>query len=510
MAKKIITDEPNQLAFSDFTFDDATGDIVEHPKNKDSTRTLTRLSPDEIEAAIAGGTPAGAAGEERDVSDGEEHVPSWRTKKRQPARKRNTVMEPPDQPLVDSDRVYRVGEFLDVVNTSLKSLRTTVQGEVSQVQARGGAIYFTLSDKQEKAVLSCFVWRNRMATFGFDLEEGMEIQIVGSPNIYKPFGKFSFDAHYISPVGEGALKLALERLRKELEAKGYFDPERKRPIPRYATTIGLVTSEFGDARKDFLTHLGNHGLDIRFYDVRVEGVRSIASIVRALRWFNTHAPDVEVIVLTRGGGSLESLQSFNSVEVAEAIFTSRIPVVCAVGHENDVSIADMVADLRASTPTDAGKILGRHWADATDYIESVAYTISTHFRIATRAFEDRLRITGERILNRYERILTERRHRISVIGSALLSHFRTALTSFDRLEDQFSDSAAGWYRRLDTHLARLEERLDLVDPARILKQGYSIAYNKDGSVITHASDAVPGDELNVQVSDGIIHSTVTE
>ena len=164
-----------------------------------------------------------------------------------------------------------------------------------------------------------------------------------------------------------------------------FALEHKRSLPKFCQKIGLITSKYGKgAKPDFEKHLGNFGFEIYFYDVRVEGMFAITEIVKALHWFNEYMPDLDAIVLIRGGGSWESLQAFNSEEVARAIFGSKIPVISGIGHESDITIADLVADLRSSTPTDAAKILNEHWKLASEkiyeYEKNLVSTINHLFK----------------------------------------------------------------------------------------------------------------------------------
>jgi exodeoxyribonuclease VII large subunit len=173
-------------------------------------------------------------------------------------------------------------------------------------------------------VLNCLVWLSRLNSLGIELKEGLEVKIQGYPDVYPGTGRLTFKANVITPVGEGALKLAFEKLKRDLEAQGYFRPERKQPLPQHTERIGLITSESGVVIRDFLTGLGKHGQKVSFYDVRVEGMQAIENIVTAIQWFNEHTHDIQVLVIARGGGSLERLQPFNSLEVAKAIYSSKI------------------------------------------------------------------------------------------------------------------------------------------------------------------------------------------
>ncbi|MDP2860881.1 MAG: exodeoxyribonuclease VII large subunit, partial [bacterium] len=242
------------------------------------------------------------------------------------------------------ENIFSVSEYLDYLNEVLTPMRAIIQGEVGRVDKRVGYTFFTLSDKDDKAVINCFVWQNKIENFGVELKEGMELQVEGHPKVYKRTGSFSFEVEHIGLIGEGALKLAFEKLKKKLELEGYFSPERKKPITDYVKNIGVITSTYADAKKDFLTHLGNFGYTIYFYDIRVEGIYAVDDIVSALRWFNESKLQLDVLVLTRGGGGFESLQAFNSESVAKAIFASKVPILTGIGHENDITIADLVAD----------------------------------------------------------------------------------------------------------------------------------------------------------------------
>ena len=241
-----------------------------------------------------------------------------------------------------------VYEFLKALNMNLRRYRVLVTGEITgRVNRRGAVTYFSLHDAEEEAVLQCMAFNSILDRLGIEIREGMAIKVGGYPEIWKRAGMFSFKVFEILLTGEGELKRQFEMLMKKLEAEGLFSPEHKVPIPNFAKHIGLITAADREAMNDFITHLAPHGLNIELYDVRVEGARAVEEIVEAISWFNENRPEIEVLVLTRGGGSLESLQAFNSELVARAIFASRIPIICGVGHERDVSIADFVADMRA-------------------------------------------------------------------------------------------------------------------------------------------------------------------
>ncbi len=184
------------------------------------------------------------------------------------------------------DQVLSVHEFLESLNKVLQTQVVLVQGEVTRVDRRGSYTFFTLKDKEEEAVLPCFAWERNLAFASFKLEEGTEVQLLGYPEIYVRGGRFNFHVQQMMLVGEGALQKAFAALKKQLESLGFFAPERKKQIPRFVRRIGLITSAFGDAKKDFLKHVGAYGFEICAYDVKVEGMYAMGEIVEALRFFN--------------------------------------------------------------------------------------------------------------------------------------------------------------------------------------------------------------------------------
>lgn len=433
------------------------------------------------------------------------------------------------------EKVYSVSEFIDQINIIFKPLEYIVQGEVSRVDERSGAIYFTIIDKTEKAVLSCIVWRSKLMSFGITLKEGLEVKIVGSPNIYKPSGRFSFMANYITPVGEGALKQAFEKLKKKLETEGYFDIQRKRKIPSFIKSVGLITSDTADAKKDFLTHIGTFGMKIYFHDARVEGVKAVDTIVSAIRWFNENTKDIEVLVITRGGGSLESLQAFNSEEVAKAIYSSRIPVISAIGHENDVTIADLVADIRASTPTHAGKIISEDWNKVLLKVNEIEQNIYTTFKRHAADFADELSRMQQNFLTHYKKSLDMHINTIATIDRTLSSRFQEIIRHFkfiaerytfsfntftnkltsansnlQELEASFAQSALRWHTFLGKQIDRQEKELSLSDPEIKLKQGYSITFDKNRKVIKSKEMIAIDDTVTIKLHIGEITAKIDD
>jgi len=390
-----------------------------------------------------------------------------------------------------SNRILTVSEYLELINEYLKPLNFSVSGEVSSVSDRAGnSVFFTVSDEKEPAKLECVMWRFQYRNLGFKLEPGMKIQMSGASNIYKPSGKLSYVASNIILTGEGALQKAFEELKETLKNEGLFSQERKRALPAYPKTIGLITADNSDAKKDFETHLGNYGFKIYFYDVRVEGLKSAENVVQAIKYFNENFTDVDILTITRGGGSLESLQAFNSEGVARAVFSSRIPVVSAIGHERNFTICDMVADVRASTPTDAGKIVSKDWREASQILSQAKKDIFSAYNIALISYREYLDLQAERMSRAFKSSVVETRNKIENVGANILRE---------------SEHLINQNKQKLEYLGRV---LDAMNPEKKLQQGYAIVRTLSGKVVRSANSVGEGDIIKTQFFDGNIESKV--
>src|SRR5713226_5079174 len=259
-----------------------------------------------------------------------------------PERKVWTVSE-----LTGRIRDLLAGEFPDI----------WVEGEISNChEAQSGHLYFTLKDP--KAQVRCVCFRNQVRLLKFRPEDGLHVLVRGSVSVYEPRGEYQINVEHVEPVGVGALQLAFEQLKKKLAAEGLFEPERKKPLPLLPRRIGLVTSPKGAAVRDVVRVLRRRfpNVHLILYPVRVQGEGAAGDIVKAIKFFNAKQL-TDVLLLVRGGGSLEDLWAFNEESVARAIAASAIPFISGVGHEADFTIADFVADLRASTPSAAAEIV---------------------------------------------------------------------------------------------------------------------------------------------------------
>lgn len=410
----------------------------------------------------------------------------------------------------DSNKIFEVGEYLDFLNEKLQKSEARVKGEVSSVDIRGNYIFFSIKDKEGESLISCFVWRNDYEVSGVNLEGGMEVVIWGYPNIYKPSGRLSFQVKLIELVGEGLLKKAYEELKNKLDQEGLFALERKKPLPKYIQKIGLITSHQGAAIGDFVSNVGNYGYKIKFYDSRVEGKQAVFDLVRGIKWFNKNIPDLDAFVLVRGGGSLESLQAFNTEVLVREISSSIIPVLAGVGHEQDVTLAALAADKMVSTPTAAALEIRRPWDEAIHGLKS----------------------SEKNILNIFQSILAENKNNILETERILASQFANIFERFRRARENLKNSLvkikmtidyeksylsnAGKklsmnYSRLFSNLGdamkSLAEKISFHNPERQLKLGYSLV-SFNNKIVRSVKEVEIGDEVDIKVSDGKLKSKI--
>ncbi|MBI4437607.1 exodeoxyribonuclease VII large subunit [Candidatus Uhrbacteria bacterium] len=379
-----------------------------------------------------------------------------------------------------------VSQYLELVNVSLGQMPRdfVIEGEVSDFRvAQGKWVSFDLKDEKDQALLKCFMtaWQLKTA-----IEDGMRVQVKGAPKIYERFGTFKLNVTDVEPVGEGALKRAYELLKKKLESEGLFDLSRKRSLPRFPERIGLITSRDAAAYGDFLRILNNRwsGVEILFHQVHVQGREAVPDILEAFAALGSlHRPDV--IVLTRGGGGLEDLQAFNDERIARAIYASPIPVVCAVGHERDESLCDLVADVRASTPSNAAERV-------VPSREDVRYEVQTLCDHLFTKMEDALR---ERVT-----VIDEATRRVSF----LLERQKERLA---RVSEDLVSGPEFWFSRLRERLASHERVLKELNPKRVLARGYSIV-RSGGRVLTSVSTLEVGSLIQVQFAAGSAQAQV--
>lgn len=387
-----------------------------------------------------------------------------------------------------------------------------VEGEVASLhRSRPGHLYFDLKD--ETGQIHCAMFRRSAEGMAFDLEEGMLVRAWAHPDIYAARGSLQLIVEELKPAGEGALRMAFERLKRRLLEEGIFDPENKVPVPGSPARIGVVTSSQGAAIHDLIRGLRRRraAADLVLFDARVQGDGAWRELVRGLHLLDAD-PSIEVIVLTRGGGSIEDLWNFNREELVRAIFEAKTPVVSAIGHEVDLVLTDLVADARASTPTAAAELVAPDGDALAEDVRGLERRLLDRQRQVVdlaRGRLDGLRRglvhPAARLTQHADRVreLLERIARAS--GQALLG--RT--TALDRLSRSLGAAVVGSTERRMGLLGALGGRLDALSPLAVLGRGFALARrSEDGAILRQSSDAPVGTLIDVKLARGSLQAEV--
>ncbi|MFH1551509.1 MAG: exodeoxyribonuclease VII large subunit [bacterium] len=408
------------------------------------------------------------------------------------------------------NKPYTVSDYLDFLNSNLRKQRARVKGEISSLDIRKGYLFFSIKDKDDSSLLNCMMWENDYELCGISFEEGMEIIVEGFPEVYKLYGKLTFKAVSAELVGEGALKKIYEKLKKKLEDEGLFSLERKKTIPDFVQKIGLITSETGAVIHDFLNNLGKYGYQINFFDSRVEGQVAVKDLISAIEYFKDK--DIDVLVIIRGGGSLESLQAFNNEVLVRKITDLDMPVICGIGHDKDVSLASMVADLMLSTPTAVAVSLNKSWDRALDSIrifeKDIIYKYQEVLADKNHYLEimvQDLRQKADSIFKKVRDISHQLMNKFTELGywfNEIDNRLKKSLESiFDNFQKQLSDA--------NNYLDTVKNRLRIANPEQQLRLGYSIV-SMGGKVINSVKIIKKGDKFDIKLFDGKIKSKVEE
>jgi exodeoxyribonuclease VII large subunit len=359
-----------------------------------------------------------------------------------------------------------------------------VQGEISNLsRPASGHVYFTLKDSS--AALRCVMWKTSATRLGIPLQDGKAVEVHGKIGVYEVSGQYQLYADQIRPMGEGALYQEFMRLKAMLEAEGLFAPERKRPIPMFPQKIGMVTSATGAALRDMLNTLRRRLplVEVILSPSPVQGVEAPPALVKALQLLNYQFPDV--ILLARGGGSIEDLWAFNDERVVRAVAMSAVPIICGVGHETDFTLCDFAADLRAPTPTAAAEL-----ATQITMLDLRATVSNLQSRLLTATLK----------------LLAEQKTSLSSLVSQLRyvspdRRIQSELQRVDELARRMHSSLFHHIQLESTHIKGMQRRLEALNPMAVLGRGYAVVTRKDdGSVVSRVAQA--SDEMKVRVSDG--------
>ena len=469
-----------------------------------------------------------------------------------------------ERPASSPKRALTVSQLSRKIKTLLEdNLRHVwVVGQVSRVvYAQSGHLYFDLKDEEQaNAVISVTMWKPRVARLRFPVETGMSVLVFGLVTSYPAQGRYQISAEEIEPKGVGALHLKFEQLKEKLHKEGLFDEERKRPIPSFPRTVAIVTSPVGAAIQDLVRTISTRYplVQILIYPVKVQGEGAAEEIAAAIGNLNLSRPEVDTMIIGRGGGSLEDLWAFNEEVVARAVAASRIPIISAVGHETDNSISDFVADVRALTPTDAGVKVVPQLEDLQLSLEDLSMKLRRALRQRADLSRSQLdRFRDSWALKQPEDLVAQHRQRMDELEGRLRSglttaseHLREKLGDYrNRMPLALSQQAAilrsrleglsrSWALRqpemqvnrfreicrslepsLETGISRVQERarargkelegrLSSLNPKAVLERGYSITRLEDGTVVKDSGTIPVGTVLETDLAKGALISRV--
>ncbi|EPT8105260.1 TPA: exodeoxyribonuclease VII large subunit [Streptococcus pyogenes] len=407
--------------------------------------------------------------------------------------------------------------------------RVYLTGQVSNFRKRPTHQYFSLKD--ESAVIQATMWVGVYKKLGFDLEEGMKINVIGRVQLYEPSGSYSIVIEKAEPDGIGALALQFEQLKKKLTAEGYFEQKHKQPLPQFVSKIGVITSPSGAVIRDIITTVSRRfpGVEILLFPTKVQGDGSAQEVVANIRRANQRE-DLDLLIVGRGGGSIEDLWAFNEEIVVQAIFESQLPVISSVGHETDTTLADFVADRRAATPTAAAELATP--ITKTDLMSWIVERQNRSYQACLRRIKQRQewvdKLSQSVIFRQPERLYDAYLQKIDRLSMTLMNTMKDRLSSakenkvqldhalansqlqtkIERYQDRVATAKrllmANMASQYDSQLARFEKAQDALlslDASRIIARGYAMI-EKNQALVASVSQITKGDQLTIKMRDG--------
>lgn len=423
----------------------------------------------------------------------------------------------------EKKQIYTISQITSLIKRVLEDnlpSRLTVTGEISGRKISGkGHCYFSLKD--ENAVLPCAMWQNNFTKLKFRLEDGMAVLAIGSVDVYPPQGRYQFVVDKLEPAGIGAMALAFEQMKQRLAAEGLFKKEHKKPLPSYPRRICIVTSESGAAVHDIKESIWNRWpcVKLYLYPVAVQGEDAAEQIAKAIRDINRRNRQFQfdMMIVGRGGGSIEDLWAFNEEVLARAIYDSQIPIVSAVGHEIDVTITDLVADVRASTPTKAGVVAVPDIEEVSAKLDRSAKDLSDRMRWLLLLRQQRIDEMSFTIIDSVKDMLAKIRAKLNIFFEKVLSiepHRLLAkkIVELNNAQNRAKTSIKNRINDLRMHLIAQSNRLVAMNPKSVLGRGYSITRSKKNSLVVRSVDDVEISDLLITelANENLIESQVTK
>ncbi len=438
-------------------------------------------------------------------------------------------------------KVYTVSELTEEIRNILEDSYPVVwvEGEISNFKVHHEIkhLYFTLKDSNSQ--IDAIMFSSYAQSLKFKPENGLLVLVRGKISFYPPQGRTQIIVFEMEPKGQGALFLALHQLKLKLKKEGLFDEKHKKPLPLLPQKIGIVTSPTGAAIRDILKVIKQRqpNLEILIYPSRVQGEEAPYELIEGINYFNTNN-NVDVIILTRGGGSIEDLWAFNDENLARVIFNSKIPIISAVGHEIDVSISDLVADLRAPTPTAAAQIVVKKKDELKEYINNLNDKLITQIQLRFQKYHNALiklckhksfqgfpykiyyliQLLSELRLKlsfNLKENLVKKKNKLNSIKSKLnlpliISSIEKQRKHLENMKLQMDQSVKNLIRKKSEAVSMMSGKLSVLNPFGILKRGYSICYDNQNKIIKDASEVQLNEEISIQLYKGFLKSIVRE
>jgi exodeoxyribonuclease VII large subunit len=450
--------------------------------------------------------------------------------------------EKPVRPVFPTERrIWSVRALVTDIRQHVETSYTDlwVEGEISNCRpASSGHIYFTLKDGE--AQLPVVLFRRQAQLLRFRPADGLAVLVRGRISVYETRGQLQLIAETLEPRGAGALQLAFEQLKASLLAEGLFDASRKRPLPLFPHCVGIITSPSGAVIRDIVTVIRRRHaqLNLIVYPATMQGASSPASVISGIRWFNANPNRADLVIIARGGGSMEDLACFNDEDLARAIASSQLPIVSAIGHETDFTIADFVADLRAPTPSAAAELVTAAQHRIQERVDVLAVRVHRAGRYHLMHARQRYtRLSAESVLRRLRDVVDRRDQRLDELHLRLESgsqrRLRTAsqhlllLVERQRRQD-ISVRIAATHRRLQattqslqqgaaltisarqTRLTRASTQLEALSPLAVLSRGYALVYSANGRLLRSAEQTAAGETIHARLGHGSLEARVTQ
>ncbi len=402
-----------------------------------------------------------------------------------------------------------VSDYISIVNELLSRVDLKVIGEVGDMKvASSGHVYFSLKDEKTKDIINCVIWGSIYRMCGFKIENGMNVIISGSADVYRARGTLTFKVKTVEPVGEGALKKAYDELKERLEKEGLFSDERKRDIPKFPHRIGVITSMKGAAIHDFVNNIGKFGFNVLLCDSRVEGQEAVEDILMSIKIMKKK--DLDVLVIIRGGGSIQSLMAFDNEMIVKEIIDFPVPVITGIGHHEDITLAALAADLSESTPTGVANRLSRDYRRAEDFLSLCEKKIENLFKEALYKNKEKVSFYSEKLTFYFKKIFDEYKYSEKKIKEIMLksTYFLLAKKEkVDNIRENILFVFKSGLKDKRREIERYEEIILNSNPEKQLRLGYAIV-KKGEKVIKSVKNIKKEDLIQTTFFDGQVLSNI--